>query len=942
MLTASRFKTLLKIIFFSFTFVLVFFYFVTPKTTQADHTKPLTCNDSTKWGKNSGISSDYAGLVATLHQYNHNYDGSVTERITRDVIDSVNDLASHLDLTTIDTDGDMRNDRRGHSIDHLANGYVVDNYSSQVDFGNQSPRTEFESVYCYKYNQLTGNFVVGGGPHTYVFGPGSSHEYGNHWLLSPKSIWKGAWMHFPSDIPLDFPDTNRNNFALSLYQNGTNMDQSVTSIYVTGSACRPSDPTDCLTVYESANRGGGFYKPGTSKTNLSGLTFSNGVALNDNISSVHVPSGVFVTFFKNANYNGCTVGPGDWWDCNDLSQYSVSSSTETYKFVTSNLPNCSSGQPAYWEADLPNWNVNPGFSVTGGSTKRINIGYHCFVPPPAPNCNLSASPTTVTTGQRTTLSWTSSNATSGRITGPGGFNYNVSPFTASGSVQSPIITANSTFTMNVGGPGGSGSCQVLVTLQSLNLVIRNTSNGTSPAINGPTAVTCGQSAIYQAKTRNIGTGNITKATTTRATANGGASTAQQNFSIGNLNSNTSTSDHSFTTSWNSSGSKIVTFTADINSNVTESSEVDNAASIAVTVGSCSVPDFTLKCNSTVPSSVLCDGAQIQRGDSFTVYFQISPVNAFTGSISLSYTYNDPTISIQANPCGNSQGIPPSKACTFTVKTTSATALGSHTIIIRGTSPGYSDKQITPKFTVNVFVSSPWLQVLNGNTGSLSDIFSSGNSKSAYLVISTGSIASSFESTKRWIVDSYSLTVNPDISSNQYSNLRDEHSPTQISGVFSSIAAGKTKTVYTDTTPQTISSPITYSRSGDTAVIFINGDLNINSNIEIGAGSGVIFIVNRNVNIAAEVTRADGVYIVGGQFTTSGNISSASCPTNLSPTDQALTIHGAVYVTGKACFNRNLSGGNTSAAETIVYEPKYLWLFSDMIGSTRNIFKEVAP
>ena len=52
-----------------------------------------------------------------------------------------------------------------------------------------------------------------------------------------------------------------------------------------------------------------------------------------------------------------------------------------------------------------------------------------------------------------------------------------------------------------------------------DLVIRNTGGSTSPAINGPTSVVVGESATYQARTRNAGTG-VAAASTTRAWTSG--------------------------------------------------------------------------------------------------------------------------------------------------------------------------------------------------------------------------------------------------------------------------------------------------------------------------------------------------------------------------------------------------------------------------------------
>ena len=78
-------------------------------------------------------------------------------------------------------------------------------------------------------------------------------------------------------------------------------------------------------------------------------------------------------------------------------------------------------------------------------------------PKPAPVCTLTAEPTTIESGQSSTLSWTSQNATSLDLQ-PG-----IGTVQASGS-QSASPSDSTTYTMTATGEGGSATCTARVTV----------------------------------------------------------------------------------------------------------------------------------------------------------------------------------------------------------------------------------------------------------------------------------------------------------------------------------------------------------------------------------------------------------------------------------------------------------------------------------------------
>jgi hypothetical protein len=80
-------------------------------------------------------------------------------------------------------------------------------------------------------------------------------------------------------------------------------------------------------------------------------------------------------------------------------------------------------------------------------------------PPPAPTVSLSASPTTINSGQASTLTWNSTNATS--CTASGSWSGTKA---TSGSASTGALTASSTYNLNCSGSGGSAGASASVSV----------------------------------------------------------------------------------------------------------------------------------------------------------------------------------------------------------------------------------------------------------------------------------------------------------------------------------------------------------------------------------------------------------------------------------------------------------------------------------------------
>lgn len=93
---------------------------------------------------------------------------------------------------------------------------------------------------------------------------------------------------------------------------------------------------------------------------------------------------------------------------------------------------------------------------------------------PRPTITFSATPTSITSGQRATLQWNATNATA--CTASGGWTGQKS---ASGSEQSAVLNANTSFDLTCSGPGGSASATASVTVSPPS---PNRSNGGGGAV----------------------------------------------------------------------------------------------------------------------------------------------------------------------------------------------------------------------------------------------------------------------------------------------------------------------------------------------------------------------------------------------------------------------------------------------------------------------------
>jgi len=305
------------------------------------------------------------------------------------------------------------------------------------------------------------------------------------------------------------------------------------------------------------------------------------------------------------------------------------------------------------------------------------------------------------------------------------------------------------------------------------------------------------------------------------------------------------------------------------------------------------------------------------------------------------------------------GIPPGRSYSTTITFTAPTADDNYTAyayILRNC-PNVAEynwaNNLSSGKTYQVRTNA-WFETTGADICSRQNIalgFNPARDQATYMMVRS---ASDPNASARWTINNYPLSTNC-VDSDVYDYVAERF---------------KQKAIYTGPAICTISSlriGLNYCGSaltggggvapGGNTVLFVNGDLNITSNVTVAsaASHSITFIVSGNINVNTSVTRLDGIYVAGGEFKTTDSSGTAG--------DQ-LVINGAVYASD-ANLNRILSASANCTyssitqtvvspfacgvqpnvvhpAEIILYDPKYLVLLNTLIGSPEVNWTEVAP
>jgi len=102
------------------------------------------------------------------------------------------------------------------------------------------------------------------------------------------------------------------------------------------------------------------------------------------------------------------------------------------------------------------------------------------------------------------------------------------------------------------------------------------------------------------------------------------------------------------------------------------------------------------------------------------------------------------------------------------------------------------------------------------------------------------------------------------------------------------------------------------------VIFVNGDLRVESDITVDEGGFLALVVSGNITVDPLVNQMEGIFISSGNFVTESAFESGVV------VDSQLNVAGSVISWGSLVLSRDLGGGNSSTpAEKFSYRPDLL-------------------
>ena len=197
----------------------------------------------------------------------------------------------------------------------------------------------------------------------------------------------------------------------------------------------------------------------------------------------------------------------------------------------------------------------------------------------------------------------------------------------------------------------------------------------------------------------------------------------------------------------------------------------------------------------------------------------------------------------------------------------------------------------------------WLQAKGGDVGAVGKIdmtrdllglpTSSLDKNADYLVTANNNTLENFLSARDWLVKSYSTDVQ---GLNTYDGFLEKYSRRGVTSICTvdtcnfltegSLASAASSSdsgilMYTPTGGDTVTITETINYSAPSAVVFVEGNLEIEKNVIITSGNvGLVFIVEGEIRIDPSTTRIDGFYISGGKFKSGVSVG----PTPLPVTD----------------------------------------------------------
>ena len=231
-------------------------------------------------------------------------------------------------------------------------------------------------------------------------------------------------------------------------------------------------------------------------------------------------------------------------------------------------------------------------------------------------------------------------------------------------------------------------------------------------------------------------------------------------------------------------------------------------------------------------------------------------------------------------------------------------------------------------TKDICINGAWIRV-SGDVGSNYNInfqASASGENSDGLVSAHGSV-SNFSTETGWIISDYNVVDVP-----SYAELLSQF-PTSTA-----LPSGKLPTTsgrYLVNSSFTVSSstiPSNYGNYNFSAVIFVNGNLTVNADLNTSNLTSMLFIISGDVLVDKDVQNIRGNFVTDGEFDTSYNGNKG----------RQLNIYGSIEA-NVVSFNRSLGNdADTTPSEQVIFQPVGLLGLTSVMGNTSIGWKEVLP
>jgi len=126
-------------------------------------------------------------------------------------------------------------------------------------------------------------------------------------------------------------------------------------------------------------------------------------------------------------------------------------------------------------------------------------------------------------------------------------------------------------------------------------------------------------------------------------------------------------------------------------------------------------------------------------------------------------------------------------------------------------------------------------------------------------------------------------------------------------------------------------------AGESYVVLVNGDMNINYNVSVAGGGFLMFVVNGTLSVDPLVTNMEGLYVIDDVFVTTSQFEEGVT------VDVPLSVEGSVVAWGGVQMSRDIGlDGSTTPTETFTYRPDLLANMPELLKSFTLSWQEKAP